>query len=93
MSIAEELDVLLRARATLIVIVTSEETRAADLLRDVCQKKNRPCYSWDLADGFSSLSKGDIPAQSGADPLSALEQLRGRNGSMTYTAKKPMTRS
>ena len=69
MNLADELDLLLRARATLIVLATSEETRAADLIRSVCAKKGRPCYSWDLADGFTTLSEGSVPAR--ADALSA----------------------
>ncbi|MBI3552087.1 MAG: AAA family ATPase [Elusimicrobia bacterium] len=76
MNLADELDVLLRSRATLIVLITSEETRAADLVHGVCKKKGRPCYSWEMADGFSLLGDDDGAVPSAADPLAALEHIR-----------------
>ncbi|MBI4349481.1 MAG: AAA family ATPase [Elusimicrobia bacterium] len=76
MELAKDLDVLLRARSTLIVLSTPEEIRAVELVKGVCERKSRPCYSWDLADGFVALTQENTPLQSGADPLSALEQVR-----------------
>ncbi|MBI4425420.1 MAG: AAA family ATPase [Elusimicrobia bacterium] len=76
MTLADELDVLLRARCTLIVLVTHEETRAVELVKAACLKRKRPCYSWDLADGFRTLDGGEAPPPSGEDALKALEQIR-----------------
>ncbi len=76
MTIADELDVLLRARCTLIVLVTHEETRAVDLVKAACLKRKRPCYSWDMADGFQALADGAGPPQAGEDALKALDQIR-----------------
>lgn len=70
-----ELDTYLRARFTLIVLVTHEEERAEGMIRHMCETYKRSCASWDSAEGFQWLStpNGSLPAA--RDPLSALEQI------------------
>lgn len=75
MKLSDELDLLLRARCTLILLVTQEETRALELVKAACVKGSRPGYAWDSADGFSALT-GDAPLQSGGDALKALDAIR-----------------
>jgi hypothetical protein len=55
MGFEAELDLYLRARYTLIVIVTIEEERALRAVTSVCERGRRPCLAWDLADGFEAL--------------------------------------
>ncbi|RMH37869.1 MAG: AAA family ATPase [Nitrospirae bacterium] len=75
MGFEQELDVYLRARFTLIVLVTSEEERALQTVKDVCEQSKRSCLTWDVADGFQRLvGKGGSPPVA-RDPLSALEQI------------------
>jgi AAA+ superfamily predicted ATPase len=52
----EQLDTLLRARHTLIVLETVEEERAIKRIEEVCERTNRRCVSWDVADGFLTLT-------------------------------------
>ena len=75
MAFEDELDVYLRARFSLIVLVTSEEERALLTIKAVCERRKRPCLMWDLADGFQSLygTQGAVPAA--RDAQTALEQV------------------
>lgn len=75
MQFEQELEIYLRARFTLIVIATPEEERVRTLLKNICERTQRSCFSWDLADGFQTLfTKGGSP--SGArEPIGALEQI------------------
>ncbi|HET92346.1 MAG TPA: AAA family ATPase [Chloroflexi bacterium] len=78
MSFEKQLDIYLRARFTLIVLVTPEEERALETIQAVCERTGRPCLVWDVADGFQVLASG--PKGQGAlpsvrDPLTALEQV------------------
>lgn len=71
-TIADQIRLYLRARHTLIVLVTVEEQRAITILEEV--SKNRgDLITWDFADGFSA---GDIPGA--ADPSTALDKIRDR---------------
>jgi len=71
----EELDLYLRARFTLIVLSTFEEERALQAIKTVCEKQKRPCLTWDVADGFRTLTgSGPLPPAV-RDPLAALEHI------------------
>ncbi|MFH2205137.1 MAG: AAA family ATPase [Elusimicrobiota bacterium] len=73
---AQELEILLRARCTLVVLVTHEEPRALDIVKGVCVRRGRPCYSWDIADGFTALTTEKTPIQSANKALTALGRIR-----------------
>lgn len=75
MSFEQELDIYLRSRFTLIVLVTPEEERALSIVKVVCDRSQRPCLSWDVADGFQSLTnwRGSLP--SAHAPPTALEEV------------------
>ena len=73
-------------RFTLIVLVTTEEERALQAIKTVCQRMKRVCISWDVADHFQLLTGNDsIP--SARDPLSALEQIEKAEGEGLYILK------
>lgn len=69
----KQFDTYIRARVTLIVIVTPEEARAIENVKMVCEKKNRNCLCWDIADGFTVLSGRTSLDLKCKDPLTALE--------------------
>lgn len=72
---ARELDTLLRARSTLLVLVTPEEERALKAVNNVCANSGRGCVTWDVADGFATQNgraKAPSPAK---DPLTALDRI------------------
>jgi ribosomal protein S18 acetylase RimI-like enzyme len=75
MNFEEELDIYLRARFTLLVLMTQEEERALETIKVVSERTQRPCLTWDIADGFQALTdqEGSLPAA--PDPKTALEKL------------------
>ncbi|QUS61725.1 AAA family ATPase [Synechocystis sp. PCC 7338] len=75
MAFAKELDIYLRSRFTLIVLITSEEERALQTVKDVCEHSQRPCITWDVADGFQSLTQQKSSLPAAKDPLTALDQI------------------
>lgn len=69
------LDTYLRARFTLIVLVTQEEQRALEMINRACEKTRRLCLSWDAADGFVWISDSGGKLPTARDALTALEQI------------------
>jgi ATP-dependent 26S proteasome regulatory subunit len=77
----QQLDVYFRARFTLIVLVTVEEERALQAIKSVCQRNNRACLTWDLAEGFQPLSmEAGLTLPAARDPLTALEKVDQAEG-------------
>ncbi len=81
------LKVYLMARVPLLVIVTQEEERALRVISDICLDTSRRCYSWDLAEGFRSLTgeKGSLPAAK--DPITALGQIEAHDSDALFVLK------
>ncbi len=75
MKFDEQLDVYLRSRFTLILLVTVEEERAGQDIKAVCERTQRECLAWDVADGFQWLTASTHAAPVARDPLTALEQI------------------
>lgn len=82
---AEELDLLLRARFTLIVVSTPEEDRALRLITEQAQKTKRPVLAWDIASGFVSPAGGAAPTA--GDPMTALDAVKTLEGSHIVVLK------
>jgi ATP-dependent 26S proteasome regulatory subunit len=74
MNFEQQLDIYLRARFTLIVLVTAEEERALETVQAVCERAGRAGLAWDVADGFQVLA-GQVAPPTARDPLTALEQV------------------
>jgi hypothetical protein len=55
--------------------VIPEEERVLAAVKIVCERTQRPCLTWDVADGFQPLTdwRGSLP--SARDPIIALEQI------------------
>jgi SpoVK/Ycf46/Vps4 family AAA+-type ATPase len=75
MDFIKQLDTYLRARFTLIVLITHEEERAIDMIRRMCEDSHRDCMSWDGADGFRWQTAGSGNPPTAKDPLTALDQI------------------
>ncbi|MBV9406189.1 MAG: AAA family ATPase, partial [Acidobacteriaceae bacterium] len=86
MRFEQELDVYLRARFTLVVLVTPEEERALQTVKVVCERTKRTCLTWDLADGFQVLA-GTTGVPMAKDALSALEQVAKADGDTLFVLK------
>lgn len=74
MEFIKEIDLCLRGKATLILVVSAEEERVTEDLKALCQRTGRSCVEWDLAEGFTCLIGKSAPS-GGRDPLSVLEQI------------------
>ncbi len=85
--VREQLDTYLRARVTLIVLVTAEEERALETIRSVAESSGRDGLTWDVADGFAALTrvKGKLPAA--RDPLTALTEMGKLGGDAIVVLK------
>jgi len=86
MDLEEHLGICLRACYTLIVFVTPEEERALEVVKSVCGKSERPCLSWDAADGFLTVA-GDLTPPAARDPITALEQVEKADGRAVFVLK------
>jgi hypothetical protein len=73
MEFAQEIEIYLRARFTVIWIASYEEERVIEALRAVCEKGSRRLISWDLAASFRPVCnvQGNLP--DARDPKTALE--------------------
>ncbi|MCH2232153.1 MAG: AAA family ATPase [Crocinitomicaceae bacterium] len=87
MTFQKELDIYLRARFTLIVLVTLEEERALQTIKEVCSQSNRPCLTWDVADGFQSLTSSQASLPAARDALTALEQIEKADTDALFVLK------
>lgn len=83
MTLETDLDLYLRARFTLLVLVTIEEERALQVVKAVCERTRRPAVTWDIADAFQPLAGAtNLPAA--RDPISALEQIEKAEGDTVF---------
>ena len=87
MGFEEELDILLRARFTLIVLVTPEEERALEAIKAVCQRGKRPCFTWDVADGFQALAGATHRSRTARRPADRPRADRQGDGDRLYVLK------
>lgn len=87
MPFEQELDIYLRSRFTLIVLVTPEEERALAIVKVVCDRAGRSCLSWDVADSFQAVTnlRGSLP--NARDPITALEQIDKADGDGLFILK------
>lgn len=87
MAFERDLDIYLRARVTLIIVVTPEEERAIHVIKGVCEKNGRPCIAWDTADHFEGLSGAEGPFAEAKDALTALAEIDQAHGEAVYVLK------
>ena len=87
MDIQKEIDTCLRSRHTLLCLVSFEEERIVEHVKDLCNSSKRRLLTWDHADYFLELEAGDgkggsIPTA--RDPLSALEAIEKIDGQVIF---------
>src|ERR1035437_1590774 len=73
MKFDEQLDVYLRARFTLLVLITAEEERAIQSIKTLCARTQRTCLSWDASDGFQWVTSATGTPPTARDPMTALD--------------------
>lgn len=84
----EEIILYLKARFTLIYVVTQEEERVMKEIVGACESANRPAISWDIADGLTPLTESagriDRPVK---DPITLLDTIKGMEEDMVFVLK------
>ena len=75
MDFIKQLDTYLRARFTLVVLITQEEQRAIDLIAQTCKETRRVCLSWDTADGFNWITENGGKLPTARDAMTALNEI------------------
>lgn len=74
MDFITEIDLYLRSKATLILVLSPEEERIIEALKILCMNTGRACIGWDIADGFQAMNGSSAP-KGGRDALTVLEQI------------------
>jgi AAA+ superfamily predicted ATPase len=82
-----ELDLYLRARCSLLVLVTSEEERAITTLKELAAQTQRACLSWDHGEGFQTITNYTATLPTAKDPLSALDAIDKLDGEALIVLK------
>ncbi len=73
MKFDEQLDIYLRARFTLITLLTPEEERVVQTIQALCERTQRACLAWDAADGYQWVTPSTVNPPTAKDPLTALD--------------------
>ncbi len=73
----DQINICLRARITLMIIVSPEEERALRIVKEVCEQWNPPrqCIAWDIVEGFSVITGNSQFSAQSRDPLAALDEM------------------
>ncbi|WP_019505356.1 AAA family ATPase [Pleurocapsa sp. PCC 7319] len=87
MAFEQKLDIYLRSRFTLIVLVSTEEERALHSVKQVCDRAKRPCLGWDVADGFQAITNWSVSIPTAHDPFSALKQIEQADSDGLFVLK------
>lgn len=87
MNFEETLDLYLRARFTLMLVITPEEERVIETIKRVCERAKRPCFGWDMADQFRVITAAKNAPPVARDALSALEYIEKNDGNTVFILK------
>jgi SpoVK/Ycf46/Vps4 family AAA+-type ATPase len=87
----EQIDELVRARYTLLYVVTWEEQRARELLAQVASKQQKALFEWSITDGLHRISSGVNGASEAPkrqrDVLAVLNEILQADASAIYVLK------
>src|SRR5512133_3638036 len=74
---SRNMNISLRGRVTLIVVMTPEEERVVSKIKEVCDTWDPPrqCVTWDSVDGFSVIAGNKTFHTQSRDPLAALDDI------------------
>jgi SpoVK/Ycf46/Vps4 family AAA+-type ATPase len=87
----KEVDELIRARYTLLYVVTWEEDRARELLAQVAGKQQKALFEWSITDGLRRImgtrESSPEPSKRQRDPLATLNEILQADVSAIYILK------
>lgn len=76
MDIKEEISIQLKSRFTIIHIVSYEEERVINSLKEILKDTEKGLFSWDVADGYKTIKLCETQMDATKyDPLTALEKI------------------
>jgi hypothetical protein len=86
---SQRLNLSLRARITLIVVVTSEEERVLCQVKGVCDtwEPSRQCLAWDSVEGFKVVTGNRNFQTQSRDPMAALDDIAKSDESAVIVLK------
>ncbi|MEE8574964.1 MAG: AAA family ATPase, partial [Thermodesulfobacteriota bacterium] len=86
---ADEIEVLIRARYPIIYVVTWEEDRVEQQLREISKKRNKELYCWSVTTGLAKSGAPEARAKSRglSDPVEALDTVIENKGPAIYLFK------
>lgn len=75
--VLHELEILIRARYPIIFVVSWEERRVEEQLRDCAVRRNKQLFSWSVTTGLTNNTSGPSTTRSKgiADPVEALDTI------------------
>jgi ATP-dependent 26S proteasome regulatory subunit len=85
-----EIDVLIRARYSLLYVVSWEERRVLAALQEVVMGQEKQFYTWSETTGLRSVTKQITPGSADArarDPLAVLDSVRTNGEAAVYVLK------
>ncbi len=85
-TVSDDIATLLSQRVPLIVLESSQENHALEMLRRQCQKQRQPLYRWTLTEGLQTLGFGPQiqAAESQQPPQDMLQAIKARNDSGVF---------
>jgi SpoVK/Ycf46/Vps4 family AAA+-type ATPase len=85
----EELDILVRAKYPILYIVSWEEKRIEQVLRQVAETRRKKLYGWTLTDGIHALDgyRGMVKDPTTCQPLRALDAIAASQESAIFVLK------
>lgn len=87
MDLEKEIDTYLRARYTLVHIVSHEEDRVLGHLKSLCQRSKRSLFVWDHADFFRRITGDAADPQAAKDALSVLAAIDRADGECVFVLR------
>src|SRR5262245_20245730 len=79
MTIASEIETLIRARYPLLYLVTSEELRAQQMVQEIASRRQKKLFEWSCSTGIvpagTSIQSQKLSHPGTKDPLAALDQV------------------
>jgi hypothetical protein len=79
MSVAQDLEVLVRARYPLLYVLTGEEARVQDVVLQIARRRDKKVYEWSCTGGLvpagTSIQSQRTRVAATKDPLAALDQV------------------
>jgi len=85
-----EIDVLIRARYSLLYVVSWEERRVLAALQEIVMGQDKQFYTWSETTGLRSVTKQIAPGAAEArsrDPLAVLDSVRANGEAAVYVLK------